>query len=192
MPCISKFLSSLNEHIADKTIIEQIVKGHESITDKSSKKKKTEFFTHAMRVMDELLDYQTRYEIIDPCACCKGGWREKAAKKIKEEYADKGLEERLQALGQVKWMGNPILNDDGTITASIGINGGFSCPCTVLDGCNYEEPISLTYCLCCGGHFRHHYQIALGKKLRTKAVISSALESVRKKPCRFVYEIVDK
>jgi hypothetical protein len=58
-----------------------------------------------MKVMDELLDYQTRYEIRDAYACCKSGQREKAVKELRKNYADKGLEERIEALRHVKWMG---------------------------------------------------------------------------------------
>jgi hypothetical protein len=56
-------------------------------------------------------------------------------------------------------------------------------------GVELKEPVSITYCYCCAGHFRHHYQNALGIKLKTKKVISSVLNSLGKKPCQFVYEI---
>ena len=88
-------------------------------------------------------------------------------------------------------MGKPVLNPDGTITAGIGDEGGFDCPCPVFTNVKLDGPVSKTYCYCCAGHYRFHYQIALNRKLVTKTVISSILNSAKKEPCRFVYEIVD-
>ena len=97
----------------------------------------------------------------------------------------------LQAIGQVTYMGNPVLNEDGTITAGIGDAGGVRCPCPVFDGVELDQAISKTYCYCCAGHFRYHYQIALSIKLKTREVVSSGLESRGKKPCRFVFEVLE-
>ncbi len=144
-----------------------------------------------MTVMDELLDEHTRYLVRDACACCRGGWRENAVRKFARENHDRSLTEQLQALGRLTHMGNPVLNADGTITAGIGGEDGCSCACSLFNGRAQQEAVSPTYCLCCAGHFRYHYQIALGKKLRTKTVLSTALASDGKKPCRFVYEITD-
>lgn len=111
--------------------------------------------------------------------------------KIAREYRDKSMDLTLHAIGQVTHMGNPVLNENGTITAGIGTEGGFPCPCPIFDGVAPERPVSKTYCYCCAGHFRYHYQIALGRRLKTQAVASSALESQRKEPCRFVFEILE-
>ena len=191
MTAIQRYKSALqNLHIPD-SVTADILAGYESLTDRAKKEARAAFFIQAMKRMDALLDSQTCHDIRDACACSKGGWRLKAAQKVAREYADRSLEEKLQALGQVTHMGKPVLNEDGTITAHIGDQGGFECPCPVFHGLHLQEPVSITYCYCCGGHFRFHYQVALGKKLRTKAVLSSALESCRTKPCRFVYEIVE-
>lgn len=47
---------------------------------------------------------------------------------------------------------------------------------------------SITYCYCCGGHIKHHLQIALGRSLVLK-VRSSALSSGHKRPCSFLFTI---
>ena len=68
-----------------------------------------------------------------------------------------------------------------------------TCPCWNFNGCtpkNSEMPLS--YCLCCAGHFRFHYEKALNVKLRVKKVVSSILNSRGKEPCVFLYEIVSK
>ncbi|MFZ5351503.1 MAG: hypothetical protein ACOZCL_02130 [Bacillota bacterium] len=192
-PAVKKFLNSLKEQNVDQTIIEHILKGYEDIKDSSKKPRKADFFINAMKVMDELLDYETRYKVRDSCACCLGGWREKAVRKVEKEYSNRSIQEIITALNQIEHMGYPILNDDGTITAGIGGIDGCGCACATFTGAGVEQPdvpVSSTYCLCCAGHFRYYYQIALNKKLRTKEILSTSLESCGKSPCRFVYEII--
>jgi hypothetical protein len=87
----------------------------------------------------------------------------------------------------------PRLNADGdieTVAVDAGMDGN-DCPCWQLGGHTpQDEKMPLTYCLCCAGHFRFHYQKSLGLKLRVKHVASSILHSGGNKPCVFVYEIV--
>lgn len=189
MSSIAKLRTQLTKQNLSPEVVARIFEGFEEITDKSTKARRVAFFRHATRVMDETLDFRTRCDLRGPCACCTGGWREKAARRVAREGEGKSLAERVRALGEVRYMGDPTLNEDGTISGGVGTEGGFDCPCTVFTDWKYEEPVSSTYCLCCAGHFLHHYQIALGVKLRVKAVLSTALESQRAKPCRFVYEL---
>jgi hypothetical protein len=191
MPAVEKFRQALSDQHVDEAIVALIMEGYETITDKSKKEKRAAFFAQAVRRMDDLLDADLCHQIRDACACSKGGYRLKAVQKIAEDYESGTLEEKIQALRQAAHMGNPTLNEDGTITAQIGAEGGFPCPCPVFDRLELQEPVSVTYCYCCAGHFRFHYQIALNKKLVTKCVESSALESLGKRPCRFVYAIVE-
>jgi len=190
MAAIQRFKDAIRALHLDEKVTAEIMAGYETISDGSKKETRAAFFKQAVERMDALLDEETRRDLRDACACSKGGWRLKAVQKVAQEYAGKSLEEKLQALGQVTYMGNPALNPDGTITAGIGDRGGFECPCPVFNGLGLKEPVSKTYCYCCAGHFRFHYQIALGVKMVTRAVVSSALESSSKEPCRFIYEIV--
>lgn len=191
MPAVEKFKQALSECHVDEDAVAQIMAGYENISDKSKKEKRAAFFAQAVMKMDELLEAETCHQIRDSCACSKGGWRLKAVQKLAKDYEGRTLAEKIEALGQITYMGNPVLNDDGTITAGIGDENGFPCPCPVFEGIELQEPVSKTYCFCCAGHFRFHYQIALGKNLVTKSVESSALESLGKKPCRFVYAVMD-
>lgn len=191
MTAVQRFRNALQQLQVDEKVTAAIFEGYEGINDRAKKETRAAFFMQAMQRMDALLDDETRGELRDACACSKGGWRLKAVQKLAGETAGKTLEEKLQALWQIKYMGKPVLNADGTITAGIGDEGGFECPCPVFNGLGLKEPVSKTYCYCCAGHFRFHYQIALGKKLVTQAVESSILESGGDKPCRFVYAIVD-
>jgi hypothetical protein len=189
MAAIENFRNALKECHIDESLIAQIMQGYENMTDKVTKEKRATFFAQAMTRMDGLLEPETCRAIRDACACSKGGWRLNAVQELAKEYEGKPLAEKVQALRRITHMGNPTLNDDGTLTAGIGGDEGCPCACPVFSGPALSEPVSVTYCYCCAGHFRHHYQIALGKKLTTKRVVSSALESLGRKPCRFVFEI---
>ncbi len=191
MTAIQRFKKALNDFQIDGKVTASIMDGYETITDKAKKETRAAFFIEAMRRMETLMAIETCHAIRDACACSKGGWRLKAVQQLAKDYAGRSLEEKLQALSQITHMGKPVLNADATITARIGEEGGFECPCPVFQGVDLKEPVSITYCYCCAGHFRYHYQIALGKRLITKTVLSSALESRREKPCRFVFETVD-
>lgn len=191
MTAVARFKEALKQQEIPESIQRQIFHDHEKVSDRSKKEKRAAFFKDAINRMDELLDPETNQAIRDACACSKGGWRLKAMQKVAKEYSERSLEEKLGAIGAVKYMGNPRLNPDGTITASIGETGGFDCPCPVFNGVELTEPVSITYCYCCAGHFRYHYQIALDTKLETVTVESSALESQRKNPCRFIYRIIE-
>jgi hypothetical protein len=57
-----------------------------------------------------------------------------------------------------------------------------------------KQPFSIspTYCGCCAGHFRYHYQNMLGVAVKLKDIISSPLNTNGDKPCRFLFEIEKK
>lgn len=192
MPYPEKLQKSLQHHGVGDSIIAKIFAGYEDIKDNSPKKLKKAFFSRAMKQIDELFDKDTRYQIIDWCACSKSGKRYKDIKKIAKIIQDKSLEEKIKALWQVEKMSQPVLNKDGVITTGIYYLEGnkYKCACPCFHNEIITEPISATFCLCCAGHFRFHYQNALGLSLKTKAVISSPLESLGKDPCVFKLEIV--
>lgn len=105
-------------------------------------------------------------------------------RKVADDFAGRCLADRVEALRQVTHLGQPVLNEDGTITAGIGPDSGCACACSMFGGAGGkqpEEPVSPTYCLCGAGHSRHLYQIALDRELRTKAVLSASLASQGRK-----------
>jgi hypothetical protein len=196
MPYPQSLKKSLEKYNVDEKIIEKIYEGYEDIRDNSSKKLKIPFMRRAMNILDENLDYNKRYEIIDDCACCLGGATEKNVKKFIKSISglELSLAEKVQALREDHPFNNSThINEDGTITDGIyyQVDGLYKCACGCLNKEKLTEPISSTYCICCAGHFRHHLQNALGIKLKTKEVVSSAIESLEKEPCVFTFfEIV--
>jgi hypothetical protein len=95
-------------------------------------------------------------------------------------------------------MMSPQLNDDGTFTITMsgyqnGVHTGkTTCSCGLVKKLKQPFSVSSTYCGCCAGHFRYHYQNMLGVAVRLKDVISSPLNTNGEKPCRFLFEIEKK
>lgn len=191
MTAVKRFRKALHELQIPAEITGQIFAGYQKISDNVKKEKRAAFFVTAIERMENLLDEDRCHEIRDACACSKGGYRLKASQKIAREYQGQSLEAKLKAISQATHMGNPVLDEHGRIIAGIGDQGGFPCPCPVFDGVELSQAVSKTFCYCCAGHFRFHYQIALGMRLKTREVLSSALASQRTEPCRFVFEILD-
>lgn len=192
MPCPEKFRESLERFNVSTTLISEINEGYETLVSSSPKKLKAEYFARAMNLLDENLDFKAKYEILDYNACCKGGSRDKAIKALAKEIKDLPLDEKIKKLREVPNMENPVLDDDKIIKTGIYycINGEYLCPCPNFNNMKNKPEVSTTYCLCCAGHFRYHYQNALGIMLKTKEIISSPLSSAGKNPCEFIFECI--
>lgn len=168
--------------------IDEIMAGGESIRKTATPEKKAEWMKGAMDRMDALLDHETRRAVRESCACCLGGKRIEISKGIARIHA--AFEDRLAAANEAHFVfGHGVtLEDDGRILVRFEPEGKESYRCVCLP--KAKEPVSETYCYCCGGHIKHHLQIALGKKLSC-AVKSSALESGGKRPCAFLFSAED-
>ena len=143
---------------------------------------------------DELLEFNQRADMMLSRACCKGGFRLNNAKMIARDHGDKTLEEKLELLGQQKYMGHPRLTERGEIytgtCAGSGPPENLRCSCWRFGGKFPSEGLMpLSYCLCCGGHFVFHYQKALGLKLRVKQVVTSVFADPPQY-CSFILEIL--
>ncbi|MGN0618397.1 MAG: hypothetical protein ACI4J7_05185, partial [Ruminiclostridium sp.] len=119
--------------------------------------------------------------------------REKASKAFARENAGLPLEEKLEKIKAVPFMGEPLLNTDGTITVrTVSYYDGekYLCACPNFNGVKRDYSVSRNYCFCCAGHFKHHYEIMLGLKLNTAEIISSPLDSGGEKPCIIRFEVL--
>jgi hypothetical protein len=173
---------SLRRAGIDPAIIDQIMAGGEAIRQSTPPEKKAGWLRGAMLRMDDLLDYDTRRAVRESCACCLGGKRLELMKAVARQYAT--LEERVRAANDAKLVcGHSVaLQDDGSILVHFMPEGraSYRCPCLP----QAAEPLPITYCMCCGGHIKHHLQVALGRRLVCR-VRSSALSSGGTKPCTF-------
>lgn len=143
--------------------------------------------------MNVSIEFEKLQEILEWNACCKGGARYKASKAFAKANANLSLEEKLGLIKNVPNMGRAVRNEDGTITIhSVYYSDGekYLCSCPNFNGIKREYSVSKNYCFYCAGHFKYHYEIMLGFKLKTLEVLSSPLESDGKNPCIIKYEII--
>lgn len=193
MPSPEKFKKSLEKFGIGEDVISQINEGYEDIVDKTPKKTKAAYFKRAVDIMNEQVDAQKLQDIFEWNACCKGGAREKASKAFAKENAHLSMDEKLEKIKGIPNMGEPLRNEDGTITVNaVNYSNGerYLCACSNFNGLKYDYSVSKNYCFCCAGHFKHHYEIMLGVKLKTLEIISSPLDSNGENPCVIRFVIV--
>ena len=186
MPCPEKFRETLIKHRIPEPLIQEIHQDFEGIVSKSQKKVKASYFKRAIDILEEQIEPERLISLLADNACCKGGAREKASKSFAKEHKGKSLEEKLALIPAVPHMGRPALNEDGSITIyAVHYSDGekFQCACPNYNGLKRDYPVSRSYCFCCAGHFRHHYEIMLEMKLRPAEIISSPLDSEGNNPC---------
>jgi hypothetical protein len=179
---IDELDKSLKKNGIDDNIREKIMESGELIKKTAKPEAKAEWCFNAMNIMDEVLDDETKQIVREDCACYLGGKREKLCKDVNKKYLT--IEERIKAINETHYVfGNEI-----KITGKRKYEVTFfdeSIPekkCVCLKCLNKKW--SKTWCLCCGGHVKHHLETVLGKKVKVK-VISSALSSMGKKNCHF-------
>ncbi len=193
MPSPEKFKKSLEKFGIGEKVISQINEGYEDTVDKTPKKTRAAYFKRAVDIMMEQVDSQKLQDIFEWNACCKGGAREKASKVFAKENEHLSIDEKLEKIKGVPNMGEPLRNEDGTITVkAVSYSDGekYLCACSNFSGLKYDYGVSKNYCFCCAGHFKHHYEIMLGVKLKTLEIESSPLESNGKYPCVIKFAIL--
>jgi hypothetical protein len=168
----------------DREKIDHIMEGGEDILRKTSPEQKADWFRGAMIRMNRLLDSKTRNAVREACACCLGGRRLKTSRRIAQE--NESLEDRIKAANEANYVGSVTMMENGEILVRFAPEGLDRYRCVCLP--RAKEPLPITYCYCCGGHVKHHLQIAIGRELDC-TVRSSALSSGGKKPCTFSFRI---
>lgn len=185
---IDKLYQSLTAAGIADGVVAEIMSGGATIRKNTSPEKKAGWLAGAMRRMDRLLDRDTRQTVREACACCLGGKRLQISKAIARDNA--GLADRVRAANEAKLVfGHGVsMEDDGTIRVCFSPEGleRYRCPCLP----KALESLPITYCYCCGGHVKHHLQIALGRKV-SGTVQTSALSSGGKQPCTFVFLLME-
>ena len=184
---IARLARSLAQAGIDEAVCAEILRGGESIRSSTPAAKKAEWIRGAMERMDELLEPETCRGVREACACCLGGKRLECSRAIARNHPT--LEERIEAANETRFVfGHSVtMQEDGRVLVRFAPEGLPAYRCVCLP--QAREPISETYCYCCGGHVKHHLQIALGTKLRC-TVRSSALASSGKEGCTFLFDIV--
>jgi hypothetical protein len=185
---IARLAESLTKNGIPGEAAARIMEGGEAVTPATKPEAKARWMHAAMARMDELLDHDTKRAVREHCACCLGGKRLQVSKGIARNHAT--LEERIAAANEAKFVfGHSVsMQEDGRVLVEFAPDGLVHYRCVCMP--KAEEPMSETYCYCCGGHVKHHLQMALGRKLEC-SVRSSALSSGGTKPCAFLFRFVD-
>jgi hypothetical protein len=149
--------------------------------------------------MENMLDPEITYQILDSCACGISLKEIKGIKEIKAESIEDKIK-MISLLGDFHSDWNIRLNQDNTLTAGWIIREGdnYACVCSavvnvgmkVSDLSHANRKMPLTYCFCCAGHCRRHLQKLLDIQLKTKKIVSSPINSNGQKPCEFIFEII--
>lgn len=189
------FEDSLRKHIKDPSIIDRILNAEYTRRPGDPDQDAVNRYAGMLDEAEKLLTHDQLAGVMFDRACCKTGSRLEASRAIARDHPDASTAGRLELLRKTKYMGKPFINKDGDIeTVAVGgysMEGG-RCPCWQLRGhVPDNRTMPLSYCMCCGGHFRFHYEKALGYKLRLKQVVSSMLSSGGKEPCVFIFERAD-
>lgn len=184
------FEESLRKHVNDPATCGQILDAPYQRRDDPGQDAANRYAA-MLEQAERLLPHDLLAAVMAGRSCCTTGSRLLASRAIAKDNPGTTTEQRLEMLGRTRWMGKPFINGDGDIqTLAVSAKGTHGeCPCWQLKGHAPEGgPMPLSYCMCCGGHFRFHYEKALGYKLRLKRVVSSLLASGGREPCVFVYE----
>lgn len=191
MPVVKKINQTMIEQGFDSEIMSQFDFSQEKGND-------TEPVIALIEKMDALLTKEQCLAIMEEQGCCKGGKRDKDCKAFGKEHVKKSLSQKLELIPQVEYMMTPVINDDGTFTITMsgfqnGVHtGNTTCSCGMIKKLQQPFSVSSTFCGCCAGHFRYHYQNMLGVSIRLKEIISSPLDTNGEKPCSFLFEIEQK
>jgi hypothetical protein len=183
---IGKLAEELETAGIGRETIDRIMEGGEDILRKTSSVQKADWLRAAMARMDALLDNDIKNTVREGCACCLGGRRLKTSNRIANE--NESLEERIKAADKANYVGNVTMTENGEILVRFFPEGLDRYRCVCLP--QAKEPLSITYCYCCGGHVKHHLQIALGRELDC-TVLSSALSSGGRESCTFSFKLVE-
>lgn len=185
---IGKLAEQLELAGIDREIIDRIMEGGEGILRKTGPGEKADWLRSAMLRMNKLLDVETRKAVREGCACCLGGQRLKISRAIAEE--NETLEDKIKAANEASLVfGDCVrMQENGEVLVRFSPEGLDRYRCVCLP--KAEGPLPITYCYCCGGHVKHHLQIALSRDLDC-TVRSSALSSGGKFPCTFSFRIRD-
>ena len=151
--------------------------------------------------MDTLLTKEQCLSVMGEHGCFKTGFMDAKSKSFGKENAGKSLAEKLETAKAANFRKNiPYINDageliyemrcyhDGDRERMLSVK---NCACPPIY--NSKQPLSVShiFCGCCAGHHKHHWQNALGIKLRLKSIETSPRRTDMGYPRVFIFEIDD-
>jgi len=141
--------------------------------------------------MERLLSREQILAVMQEQGCGKDN---PASAEFGETHRDKSVEERIAIIcGMGMDSAAPCrINDDGTLTVywNFAEDGKYRCVCGIIEKLERPAVAPLSFCGCCSGHIRYHYQNMLGVGLRLLETVSSPISSGGERHCEHLYEIV--
>jgi len=140
--------------------------------------------------MDSLLTKEQILTVMEEQGCNKNDPSDTLMQKLN----GKTVAERLEVLNAMDMSNSPRgrINDDGTLSIfwHFEDKGKYFCVCPIIGELAEPAAVSLTYCGCCSGHVKFHFERQLGVKLRVKETVSSPLSSNGEKYCEHLFAIM--
>jgi hypothetical protein len=140
--------------------------------------------------MDNLLSKDQILSVMEEQGCNKNEPSTEFMLKLKE----KPIEERIKILNETEMNEQPRsrLNDDGTLSIFwyFEKDGKYVCVCPIISKLAKPATVSLTFCGCCSGHVKFHFENFLGVRLRLIETVSSPISSNGEKYCNHRFEII--
>jgi len=184
---IDRLREALEAEGISEFIIAIILQDGEKINNCTDAQAKAQWLKGAMQRLAEQVPGSRIQRIREACACCKGGLRNKLSKAIFKNNPD--LPSRLAAANQTPFVfGHSVKQVYEGVFEVCFFSGNAKLRCPCLPKAEGSFPVS--YCMCCGGHVKHHLQNALGLSLEVK-VKHSVLTSNGSQPCTFVLSLAD-
>jgi len=185
MPDRGKFNKSLTKHCVDDRLIDDVITVPYVKSDNSCQDN-VNFYCAAMKKCDELLERDVVIDVMSEICCCKTGQILVKTKDFAKQHAQEPFEEKIKKLEHIS---QPWIIDDTHIGAYITGAHEAQCSCWCFKGCNPENDIMpISYCYCCAGFMKFHYERALGVKLKIEEMPSSFLSTGKR--CSVIFEIV--
>ena len=143
--------------------------------------------------MDNLLTKEQILSVMEEQGCER--YLHDSAAGLMEKLSGKPIKERIEILNSTKMNEQPRsrLNADGTLSIYWWYEDEtkkFICVCPIMSKIEKPATVSLTYCGCCSGHVKYHFQNFLGVKLRLLETVSSPINSNGEKYCEHCFEII--
>ena len=183
-------IKQIKETMVKKGISAEIISQFNFLEDKENQ---SEIIINIINQMDKLLSREQCLSIMEEQGCCTSGKPAKAHQDFGKKYSGKTIEERIKLFDKMETQHKvpPKLNEDGTLSVfwGFGNEGDYKCVCGFIKKLPQQIKVSKTFCGCCGGHIRKNFQRSLGKKLKLKKIVSSAISSKGKKRCEFIFGI---
>lgn len=169
---------------------EYIMQGGEDVNCKSHKQRQA-WLAGAMERMDERLAPERVVEIRQGSACCLGGERNRLAKQIHDAHDT--VDARFEAFSKARYIIGDTAQKIGedTYRVSFWEHPPEKGACSCLKYVPKDKPMPKSWCACCAGHIKRHFETALGVRAECECV-SSQLTSCGKEPCAFRLTITER